>query len=161
MQTLLDYRRDDKHPSKEMFAYNAYWCQIVFVGDVLAPMIFGQDVPYEEQNALVTVIGSHRSKSVDFPVYQIDAPWGTLILRNNLHNWNVTVYSKVGPLDVDTEGILYEGHGEYLFFEGMDGHNLPPYPETKDSFSFCIGSDFSLYTLLFLFRRAALAKSKD
>ena len=49
----------------------------------------------------IEIVGKHRSKSIDLPVVKYFLPKGsTLIVRNNFHDWAVSVVSKQ-PLNTE------------------------------------------------------------
>ncbi len=155
---LIAYCRDEtKHPNKEMFAAGAFWDQILFVRDVLAPCIgIPRSVACNEElgdENPVTVVGSHRSKSIDFPVYRLDGPRMTVVLRNNLHQWTVTVLSRVGPIESDVTDLIGTESGAYMGDEGMAEWIHPVWPKSREAFSFSVTGNYRLYTTMFLLNR--------
>lgn len=156
--SLLAWCRDKSNwPAEEMRWEGAHKHQVLFVRDQLGPMVVWRDgMDYRERNAAIVVVGSHRSKSIDCPVYLLDAPWAQVVLRDNFHDWNVAVHSKVGPIDADLSGLVGDQHGGYLFWQGMDRFRAEPWPESKEHFGLCVGNDYTLYTTLFLLRREGM-----
>ena len=146
---LLAYRRDEaNHPRKGMFAEPAFWTQVMFVGDRLAPYLTREPAAdlTGRQNR-VTVVGTHRSKSVDCPVYEIKTAWGRIQMRNNFHDWNVTVISdKPITLDASTLQFIHRDLG-YCYFQGMT-EKAEFYAPGCCSFSFSCTSHYDLYAFL-------------
>lgn len=102
------------------------------------------------------VVSTHKSKSITLPVYQFQSPGiGIFTMRGNFHNWNVALNVTSGkPVKIKPD-YFPKSHGEYLFWEGMDGYNNthPPFPLFQCSggeirFGFCCWSDYDLYSIL-------------
>lgn len=95
---LIQYKGSD------LFAYQAVSEQIMFVRDVVAPLVWS-GVPYalhprEEGErgdcpVSIHVIGEHSSKSIRLPVYQLARPdlGLRLTLRGNFCDWKLAVES--------------------------------------------------------------------
>jgi hypothetical protein len=114
---------------------------------------------YQEMGAAVVVIGHHTSKSVKCPVYLINAPWATVVMRDNFHNWNVSVKSKVGKIEIEAPELITEHNANYLFFEGMDKDwQFKPYAEDKSKFSLTAWDDYKLYTIMYLMKREGIKR---
>lgn len=106
------------------------------------------------------VISSHRSKSIILPVYQIHHPEITFTLRNNFHDWKLSVESK-NPIVANFEGLFYTSPpidpsytGEPLdpvYFEGFpEDLVFRYYSKNNTKFSASIADDYRLYTVIFL-----------
>lgn len=98
------------------------------------------------------VIGTHMSKSVLLPVMEITLKTVgvKMILRDNFYDWCVSIESD-NDINCDFKGLITDRQG---FYEGFPKNKIYP-PYTKDNkkrFSFCIGSDYDLYVLMFLLR---------
>jgi hypothetical protein len=155
--------------------------QLHFVRDTLCGMLWA-DVPYDKreteairENCKVTafVIGEHTSKSVQLPVYSLERPdlGLQIVLRDNYHDVNLSVISE-NPIDEDTlRGFeLDYGRDEdrkrfpngykpgqswgYCYFQGFPEEvQFGPYSEDPRKFSLCIGSEYSVYTFMWLIMR--------
>lgn len=103
---------------------------------------------------LVRVVGEHSSKSVALPVYCIRRPDLdlTVVMRDNFHDWNVTVLSGTPVGDwVGTYGVttlspedraryVKGGYWDYLFFQGFpDEYCLGPWDHDPRAFSIALG----------------------
>lgn len=99
----------------------------------------------------VSVIGEHRSKSTILPVYYMKFCGVELVMRNNFHDWNVSV---VSPFPI--EGLITEifpFDTDYCYYQGFpDEYKFKAYSETnKQKFSFHLGrSNETLWTFVWL-----------
>lgn len=74
-------------PDEKDWAYPAVWAQCGLVRDKLF-----SKTEEEYYNVQRLVVGRHRSKSIDLPVFSIIDKWGTkLTFRYNFHNWVLSV----------------------------------------------------------------------
>ncbi len=152
--------------SEEMLGREAAHHQIMFVRDTIVP-VFGAGLPYEQRENIATVISTHRSKSIELPVYQLKRPDKDLkvVLRNNFHDWKMSVLSDT-PIEADFEGLFhttppidpdYTGNPlSHVYFEGFPtGHVFPYYSETEGKqWSAEIQSDEALWASIFLMMRS-------
>ena len=174
--TLIYARRGDGKPQLG---------QVHFVRDSLAAVVW-QDVPYDKRplapprecKETAFVIGEHLSKSVRLPVYSLERPdlGIRLVCRGNFYDWNVSVVAERDvltdlrgfPLDYWNEderrkhagGYKPErGSWGYCFFQGFpDDLRFGPYVENKRRFSMCVGTDYELFTLVWLIMRDLLRR---
>lgn len=107
--TLLSWRREDSNwPEEGMTFKGATEDQVCFVGDTLpkAYCTNRDEYRFAAQGMGVQVIGSHRSKSCNLPVYGLDIPHLGVraVLSNNFHVW---VLSLELPRPVDLS--MFEG----------------------------------------------------
>jgi len=151
---LLTWCRETKPWCRETLHYaESQKAQIMWVRDTLASMVTRLSPLMDDGKDGAIIVGWHFSKSVPLPVYCIDAGWGEVVLRDNFHDFNVTVRSKVGPLDVDLSGLLGDPH--YLFFQGMAAYTEAPYVRgsNEERFSFVTRRRYETWTALFLLAR--------
>lgn len=151
--TLKEWTENNA-PSEKMRWYEPFYRQVNYVGRTLA-VLFGSSVNGEFQLAVPEVVSTHCSKSIICPVSRFILPWGQVILRYNFFNWNVAVFAN-RDIEFDWESLIGEGHGNYLFLEGMENYRRPPYPEAKREFCFCVSGDFPCYGALLLIQQAAI-----
>jgi hypothetical protein len=153
--------------------------QVHFVRDMLAAIVW-QDVPYEKRapasprecKETAFVVGEHLSKSVRLPVYSLERPdlGLRIVARDNFYDWNVSVASERDvatdlrgfPLDywIESERERFKDGYQpgrswgYCFFQGFPSDmQFGPYKENKRRFSMCVGSDYELFTLVWLIMR--------
>ncbi len=150
-------------PSDAMYYKGGYWNQILFVRDVLVPLV-GSGL--HETDAIATVISNHMSKSVQLPVYALSRPdLGLIIyLRNNFYDWKMSVVSDT-PIRADFTGLFkttgpvepaYTGNElASVYFEGFPSSLVFGYYEESDRrrWSAAIGGDHTLWTSVFLLMR--------
>ncbi|WCF11591.1 hypothetical protein NDS46_30055 (plasmid) [Paenibacillus thiaminolyticus] len=139
-------------PSKEMFFHIYYWNQILFVRDRLTA-VFGSIV---DGRGLINVVGTHVSKSIVLPVYQIEVKELGLLLtmRGNFYDWKVSVLSKT-PIVCDFMNLI-DGSKKWSshYCEGFKNEQIfGSYNENKREFTVEISDDFSLYTFIWLLVR--------
>lgn len=138
-----------------------YLPQVHFVRDQLAGL-FWADVPYDARKAIeprascketAYVIGEHTSKSVRLPIYSLERPDLGLqvVLRENYHDWNLSVISET-PVTADLRG--FELDDARCYFEGFPPEvRFGAFRENPKKFSLYIGSDYAIYTFLWLLMR--------
>lgn len=148
----------------EMYWKGAAGSQISFVRDRLVSLA-GWGRYWRETKRSVTVISTHTSKSIELPVYKIERPGLTLILRDNFHDWKLSVISET-PIIADFTGMFHttppiapKYTGDQLssvYFEGFPEQYIFGYyePSDKKKFSACIGSEYTLCTTVFLILRS-------
>jgi len=133
MPDLMEWCRSDDSPqNKDMRYYKAAWEQINFVRDELRYLLF----PVLEDDSSkyrCSVVSTHTSKSIVLPVYLIECYGMKFYIRNNFHNWKISV---VSPVDIDIDfsnlitdrdkkipSILCEGFKqEWVFGRHQDNH---------------------------------------
>lgn len=163
----------DNEPKGTMAGAGGYWHQILFVRDSLQYLL-GRGLSYYQgkERISATVIATHRSKSVELPVYCLtrkatpeDPTELQLILRDNFYNWKLSVISNK-KIDVDLTGLCGtkpptepEYHGNDLapvYFEGFPKHLIFGWYETSDKkqWSAQIGGESPLWTVIFLIVKA-------
>ena len=140
--------------------------QIRFVWKSLAPLV-GKGFSYEEVQQLITVIATHRSKSIDLPVYRLErSDLGLqIILRDNFYNWKISVISE-RPITADFSGLFYttppidpDYTGDplhHVYFEGFPKDLVFGYFEESDGkkWSAEIATNEILWTTVFLIMRS-------
>lgn len=138
-------------PDKKMIFKNRFSEQICFVRDVLSVLFFPSIEEYDASP--VMVIGTHTSKSIELPVFQMKSEkYGIeLILSNNFSNWKVSVKSDI-PLDFDIMGLFDTAKVIQPYYcEGFPEEKVyGSYEQDHSSFTFEIFSDYNLYTFVFL-----------
>jgi hypothetical protein len=157
--------------------------QLHFVRDNLCAMLWADVPYEKRENELVRtdckvtcfVIGEHSSKSVNLPVYSLERPDLGLqvVLRDNYHDWNVSVITekplsdgynvlKGFQLDFsDSDKKRFESEPwrpgrswGYCYFQGFPEElQFGPYSQDCRRFSLCIGSEYSVYTFMWLLLR--------
>lgn len=155
--------------------------QLHFVRDFLCGMLWA-DIPYDKRekeairdtcNVTAFVIGEHSSKSVNLPVYSLERPdlGLQIVLRDNYHDTNISVISE-RPIDANTirgfeldysreedrkrfpNGYTPGSSWGYCYFQGFPEEvQFGPYSENNKKFSLCIGSEYSVYTFIWLILR--------
>ena len=154
--------------------------QIMFVRDSIIKTLHGTWAfpPYEGENIFnesneeralrkpkFLVVGSHRSKSCELPVYYLklgeavgDQPI-EIVMRDNFHDWNVSVRSAVPLKGVFT--VLISKNTSYCFYQGFPSEFIfEAYSEENNKeFSFYLNTDQELWTFFWLLFHDAL-KSK-
>jgi hypothetical protein len=143
----LDRWADHHQPDESLYFSDGFWNQVQFALRHL-PAALGC------QREQVSVISSHFSKSVELPVYRIRAHGMALTLRNNFHDWKVSVDSDAEVVG-DFSG-LFDSKRKVLpvYCEGFaetDVHG--PFSDDRRRFTVEIADNFRLYTFLYLLRR--------
>ena len=135
--------------SKDLIYREAGSRQIMFVRDTLARALAESR---EQWEGAVTVISEHRSKSVRLPVYRVALPGLELVMRDNFHNWAVSV-RREKPDDVGGWGLFDEkAQTSGCYCEGFpDGSVFGPYALNRRQFTVHIwGGTHDLYAFCLL-----------
>jgi hypothetical protein len=138
-------------PSDNMLGKPAYWHQVMFMRNQVRSLFF----PIEENIHPVRVVGTHRSKSVELPVYSLAVPGLVEVrLRNNFYDWKISVKAShrlpdlfMGLFDTLTapSAIYCQGFSADWIFG--------PYAQNPSQFSLEIFDDYKVYTLLYILSR--------
>lgn len=146
-------------PDEDLIYKNGLAEQVMFVRDTVSGLISRSYIEYKR---LPKVISTHTSKSVKLPVYYFNSAYAKLVLRNNFHDWKVSVDSKVGPLEFELDDLCdTKSDVHAVYCEGFqDEWVFPAYEKSQERFTVELRDKFSLYTFLFLLRRAALAQGR-
>ena len=143
---LRDWVQEHWPDPKEWRYAEAAQYQMSWVRDSLAYMAWNSLLPpppkdwsIGEREAMLTVDGTHTSKSVLLPVYRFDIGGVTTKIRGNFHDWCVRCWTPMQQkfpkwMNVDTAGGYYEG---------MEGEESPV--------AFCLPSQEQLYAVLWWF----------
>lgn len=145
----IEFKQKDKiqdwfmvnKPAAEMVYKDAMISQVLFVRDDLAPLIT-QDLSREVTRTETTfVISTHISKSVRLPVYLLERPGLMIVLRDNFHDWKMTVISEK-EVKVDFSRLFhtippvepsYTGNPlARVYFEGFPADLIYDYYEKSD-----------------------------
>jgi len=160
----------DSHPVRdEMLWKGGAEGQIAFVRQALLP-VFASGLKFdnfEDYRNMLTVIGSHTSKSIKLPVFQLSRPDRNLqiVLRNNFMDWKMSVISEA-PIDADFTGLFhttppvdpdYTGDSLHeVYFEGFPKDRIFGYYADSDrkKWSAEMQHDEEVYAAVFLTMRA-------
>lgn len=155
-QLLLEYMRTHEI-SDEMNWKSSAIKQMVFVRDTLCDYLLR--VP-------VFVVSTHRSKSIELPVYYFEMRNGIrAIMRENFHGWIVTLITS-HPVTLED---FCHGHGIYpyedipkCYAEGFKDSWLHPYvKEGARRTTFEVDGDYKLYTLFYLLDKTGSTRLRD
>lgn len=141
---ITDWIRKNEPDSKYWAARN--WDhQVCFVRDKLGMLLSSPGYP---RGAPVWQVGGHTSKSVLFPVYLIETPACDLILRDNLHDWKVSVISHRGPLKLDLRPMTLDFQVSPTCCEGFEPSWIfGPYSKNQEQFTAELYTDEQLYVM--------------
>ncbi len=145
----------------EMLWKGSWGRQLQFFRDRIVPM-FCAGLYSEEREGIATVISTHRSKSIELPVYKLHRPdiGLTMVFRDNFYNWKVSVFSEK-PVNVNFMGLAhttppiepnYTGNPlAPVYFEGFPREWIfGYYSENQSRFSLEIQSDYELWAAMYL-----------
>lgn len=101
------------------------------------------------------VISTHRSKSIELPVYEINFNGITAIVRENFYGWVVSLKSK-NPILLDNELIQKDECDTVhpCYCEGF--YKEWCYPTYKDGCTECtfrVSSDYKMWTLFYMLNK--------
>jgi hypothetical protein len=127
--------------------------QLSFMRNIIAPMC--------NEDGSIQVIASHRSKSINLPVYEITV--GTRVrftVRDNFYNWKVS-FEPLGGLNVDFKGLIdpnkeihscyCEGFPESRVFGSYGKTQIPG---NRTEFTVELPNEYKVYVFFWLITRA-------
>ncbi len=137
---------NDNQPSDNMFYKGGYDRQCMFVRDNFGRL-------FHDILEKIEVISTHTSKSIKLPVYHIVMNGIEIIMRDNFHDWKLSVISDQ-ILDFPDE--LFSGPEKQvnaIYCEGFDkSWVFAPYKENQKQFTVEIYNDNLVYVFLFLLK---------
>lgn len=162
-------------PSEDLIYRAGFWSQIKLIRDQvpceLSCFKATRDTTLENLKAIrqrLMVIATHRSKSIELPVFEITIPapvaspllepvlpLARFTLRDNMHNWKVSVDAAdpvviPGIQHLCTNGLRKPINSVYC--EGFPGDRVfGPYVADKRKFTVEIPNDNLLFTFFWLF----------
>lgn len=151
-QTLREWIKE--HPIDENMLWRESTSRQFDFFEDLAPVLAGYKAWQENLDSLLTVVSTHRSKSILLPVVRYQACDGNLIvlLRGNFYDYSATFFSKI-PINCDffklPVGKISCG------FEGFEASQIKDvYRPGCKEFSVQVGNKYQLWTICFLVRSA-------
>lgn len=107
-----------------------------------------------------SVIGTHTSKSVKLPVFEMDMSEKLgikIVLRNNFYDWCISVESE-NEIDCDWLRLINPTIKGY--FEGFPKNRIyAPYSETnRKNFSVVLNGEYEVYTFMYILKNWAIDK---
>lgn len=118
---LLQAWAVENKPSDEMKYHDAFWKQIMFIRDEVTLL-------FKDQVEEIAAVGTHTSKSILLPVYQVVFRNGTILtLRDNFHNWMISVETDQ-ILEFPTDFMAGEGakNIDPIYCEGFTKDQVYP-----------------------------------
>jgi hypothetical protein len=158
MKQILQEWFNEQNVSDEMCWKLRFVNQIMFVRDKIGGLV-------TRERDKVFVISTHTSKSIRLPVYFMERNGLQIALRDNFHNWKMSVISD-RPIMANFDGIFhttppldpdYTGNPlNSVYFEGFPKDLIFGYywESDKKKWSAEIHSDYLLYTSIFLILQA-------
>lgn len=156
---LLMWCRERPEIPDEMRWKQAHWSQVLFVRDRL-PMAWARtDAEYSRHDADGTlVVGTHRSKSIELPVYQIDLPQLGVVamLRGNFYNWKVSIRAEA-DVALNPDGLFDPADERSIRGVYCGGFAASwvfgPYAKDRRRFTLEASNEHQVYTLFHLLAR--------
>ena len=149
-------------PDKNLIYAKGLGNQVWFVRGTICQLLRSTYEEWRDNPPLV--ISTHYSKSVKLPVFQINLEkYGIeMVLRNNFYDWKISVKSDK-PLDFDYMGIFNPTEEiESVYCEGFPKDKVyGSYEQSHSQFTIEIGSDYDLYTFIFLLKNYLGIKKED
>jgi hypothetical protein len=138
---------------------NCVWDQVLFVRGRLASILART---YEQYYDLWDVVGTHRSKSLNCPVFhaKLEKDGLKIWMRYNFYNWNVSIESE-RPITCDFIDSFSDDNYNYCYCEGMADKKFGTYNNSNTKFTVCIDHDYDLYTFFRVIRKHLGIKKED
>lgn len=134
-----------EHDTSDLIYKEAAKHQIMFVRDQIGSLLRNS---LEAPPQITKVVGAHTSKSVPLPVYEMYLEGakndGTIYMRGNFHDWNVSVYAST-PAVYDFMGCVQPDLA-YFFAQGMD--EIHANFATHQRNDFVVSNDNDLYAFI-------------
>jgi hypothetical protein len=143
-------------PVDDMRYKDAFNQQMRMFSDILSKIIF-EDRDVAEVST--TVIGEHKSKSILLPVVKIITPDLRIIMRDNFHDWKVSVHLNKA-INTDFTGLFDPSEKiSSVYCQGfIDEWVYGPYINNHNKFTVGLNSDYDLYTFVYLVWLHSLGK---
>jgi hypothetical protein len=145
-------------PSEELIYHKGYWTQIMFIRDTIKGVLATTDEDYKSSDERWRVISTHRSKSVELPVFELTLLDGTVFtMRYNFHNWQISVNS---PREVDADFLKLfdpdsDTYTQAVYCEGFPHDRVFPVYGKSDKKKFTVtlwGGDYYVFTFFWIMR---------
>jgi hypothetical protein len=149
---------NEHEPAEALIYGKRYWEQIIFVRDVLTSVFARSYEQYRQLSDNIRVIGTHRSKSVELPVYQLTLDNGVVItMRHNFYDWKVSISS---PREIEMD-FMSLASATYVinpvYCEGFPREVVyGSYAQNRKQFTLEIGQEHKLYTFMWVFSHHVL-----
>jgi hypothetical protein len=149
-------------PDKKMLWKNSWSNQVCFVRDEIPRFLSDTYDSYITVKENITVISTHTSKSIELPVYCIKANGDKIILRNNFHDWKVSVEThNLHKIDFQKLGIVKNTSAQVhqVYCEGFKPEWVyKPYDDDRFKYTVEIYNDFDLKLFFWTIQKAKLIK---
>lgn len=146
----------NNQPHPKMLYRKAYWRQVLFVRDTvyLTLLPYNKNRNYNKVFDKLKVVSSHRSKSVDLPVYRIKFKNLELIMRNNFYDWKISIKAKKSIKGFEKYKLFDENKKiSSVYCEGFDDSWVyDSYAKNNKMFTVEIGNDNLFYTFIHLLK---------
>lgn len=113
---------------------------------------------------IIIQIGTHTSKSIILPVYYIylDNYDTQIIMRNNFHDWKVSVNSKYSIIGIEDFIIEETEPINQLYCEGFEESQVfGMYKDNNKKFTIELPSNkYNLYTFFYVLRKSVQERIK-
>ncbi len=154
MAETLHVWLETNRPRDEMFWKDAFDRQIAFLQEIEWMLAT------EPRERLVSVVSTHRSKSITLPVAHLDLRrHGVEVwMRDNFHNWKLSVRSE-RPLTCDFLDLFDPNvtHPD-CYCEGMDGWVFGSFAENPSTFTVEIAGDYGVWAFFRILRQHLRSK---
>lgn len=137
-------------PSDDMIFKDHYWKQIMVVRDHIPYLLIDNYEQFKELT--VNVIGTHKSKGIVLPVYEINLPHVgiKIIMRNDFFDWKVSVISEK-DIELKKSDLFKDKEISPVYCEGFKKeHVFGPYSKNKKQFTIEIDDTYKLVTFLYI-----------
>ena len=147
---------NDNNPEEKMMWKESWSNQVCFVRDEISRFLCNDNTfeSYQTIRENITVISTHMSKSIDLPVYCIKANGDKFIMRNNFHDWKVSVEThNLHKIDFQKLGVIRDTSNKInqVYCEGFkDEWVYKPYDEDKFKYTVEIYDNFNLKLFFWL-----------
>lgn len=143
-------------PNNDLSFKKSYWKQTVFVRDEINELLRDNYEDYKQNP--VKVIGTHRSKSIELPVYYIYLnKYDTqIIMRNNFYDWKVSINSKYSITGIEE---FFKNENENInpiFCEGFESSQVfGMYKDNNKKFTIELSNNqYNLYTFFYILKKS-------
>jgi hypothetical protein len=151
------------HPKEKMIWKESWSKQVCFVRDEIPRFLSDNYDSYKTISENITVISTHTSKSISLPVYCIKANGDKFILRNNFHDWKVSVETyNMHKIDFGSLGLFnIESQVHQVYCEGFKPEWVyKPYADDKFKYTLEINNDFDLKLFFWLIQKSKILKEE-
>lgn len=163
-------------PEDKMLYKHQATKQIVFIRDTIQHLFFYKEYPQfrpidvfhddckkAKDEFIPMVISTHRSKSIELPVVEINlkSVGVKIVLRDNFYDWNVSIESE-NDIECDFMDTFKDEKYHMCYCQGFPKDRIyGMYKDDHKKFTCYIDNDYTLFTFMWILRDYLYKEKQD